>query len=367
MELTHVGAVLLAEERLPGIGPGYFRSDAWQVRDGAVRMVGREGEDLLLARISADPVRIFDARERRAAPRIGPRPDARRTSFASPLPDGALAVLGSGYAAVVEADGRTRWTYEHEPWADEHTASGACTTDASGTRLLVTTPGPMPAGAPYAGDLLVVLALADGRLLGQTVLPSASAGYGFQQSLTDPAQIFLDAPQGDTCHALLVTLDGDVPRAEHVGYEDEPFAGLARDGAFLKLDVGGEWLGRYRPGDPDVSADAEDVLPEGLRFVGYRPGFLDTDRVLAAVAEHQDGQDNRHLLLDAHTLRPTAELAYEGTTCCDPLPLGDGTWLTTHPDDTLRRWRPAISSPAGGPSHFQPHRRSPALSSPAGV
>ncbi|MBT2478187.1 hypothetical protein [Streptomyces sp. ISL-94] len=105
--------------------------------------------------------------------------------------------------------------------------------------------------------------------------------------------------------------------------------------------MGGDWLGRYQPGHPDVSADAEDVLPDGLRFVGYRPGFLDADRVLAAVAEEQDGEDNRNLLLEAHTLRPTAEVTYSATTCCDPLALGDGTWLTSHSNDTLRRWRTA--------------------------
>ncbi|MFJ4781265.1 hypothetical protein [Streptomyces sp. NPDC088762] len=336
MEITHVNAVLLAEERLPGIGAGYFRPDAWQVRNGAVWMLGREDKDLVLARISEDPSRVFEGQEFRATPGAYPR-----ASFASPIPDGALAVVGSGYVAVVEADGRTRWTYEHAPWADERIATGACTADASGRRLLVTTPGPTHPDGSYPGDLIVVLDLTDGSFLGQAVLPSASAGYGFQQSLTDPAQIFLDAPQGDTFHALLVTLNGDTPHAEHVGYEDEPFAGLARDGAFLKLDVGGDWLGRYQPGHPDVSADSEDVLPDGLRFVGYRPGFLDAGRVLAAIAEDQDGEDNRHLLLDAHTLRPTAEIAYPATTCCDPLALGDGTWLTAHSDDTLRRWRTA--------------------------
>ncbi|MBT2478186.1 hypothetical protein [Streptomyces sp. ISL-94] len=190
MEITHVNAVLLAEERLPGIGSGYFRPDAWQVRNGAVWMVGREDKDLVLARVSEDQSRVFDGQELRAAP--GP---ALRTAFVSPLPDGALAVIGSGYVAVVEADGRTRWRYEHESWADERIATGACTADSSGRRLLVTVPGPTNPDGPYPGDLIVVLDLADGRLLAQTVLPSASAGYGFQQSLTDPAQIFLDAPR----------------------------------------------------------------------------------------------------------------------------------------------------------------------------
>ncbi|MGW0209904.1 hypothetical protein ACWDZ8_30355 [Streptomyces sp. NPDC003233] len=88
----------------------------------------------------------------------------------------------------------------------------------------------------------------------------------------------------------------------------------------------------------NVLAAAEEVLPDDLRFVGYRPGFLDKDRVLAAVAEEEDSEDNRHLILDGHTLQPVAEVGYPGTTCSDPLALGDGTWLTTE-EDVVRRWR----------------------------
>ncbi|MCP9945045.1 hypothetical protein LUX12_10045 [Streptomyces somaliensis] len=149
---------------------------------------------------------------------------------------------------------------------------------------------------------------------------------------------------GGTFHSLLVLVlvrvrDG-VLRTEPVGFENEPFAGLNLGGAVLKLDVGGEWLGRYETGRPDISADAEDVLPEGLRLVGHRPGFLDADHVLAAVAEEQWSEDSRHLILDARSLRPEGEVHYPGTTCLDPLALGDGTWLTVH-GDTVRRWRTA--------------------------
>ncbi|MCD7443451.1 hypothetical protein K4B79_35215 [Streptomyces lincolnensis] len=49
---------------------------------------------------------------------------------------------------------------------------------------------------------------------------------------------------------------------------------------------------------------------------------------------------SRHLLLDSRTLRPVAEVRYPGTSCLDPIALGDGTWLTTD-GDLVRRWRSA--------------------------
>lgn len=333
MDYTHVVAELLAEEEFTGFE--YFAHDAWQTRDRANWLVARTAGGIVAGRIgAASSAGLFDRLDR---PVPGPAEGGR--GFATPLPDGALAVAASGLVTVREPDGRVRWTLEHEPWHHRHIAAGACAADASGRRLLVTMAGPTDGGS-YEGDLCVVLDLADGRRLAHTVLPSASAGYGFQQSLTDPGELFLNAAQGDTFHSLRLTLDGERLTAEPVGYEDEPFAGLAMNGAVLKLDVGGEWLNRCAAGQPDLSVDAEDVLPEDFRFVGYRPGFLDGDRVLAAIGEDQDGTDNRHLLLDARTLRPTAEIDYPGTRCCDPLPLGDGTWLTAD-GATVRRWRTA--------------------------
>ncbi|MEU1662058.1 hypothetical protein ABZ547_00380 [Streptomyces sparsogenes] len=335
MAHTRLEAELLAQDQLPGIGVSIGHYDGRLVRDRANWLVAGAGDDLLVGRVDQDPARVFSARLRWPHPRPG-----SSHGFASPLPDGGLAVSGRDAITVYEADGRVRWAYEHDPWPDQGIGSGACTADASGRRLLATTLAPVLIGGSYPGDRCVALRLADGRPLDQITLPSASAGYLFQQSLTDPGQLFLDAAMGDTFCSLGVSWRDGGLRAEPLGMAEEPFAGLSLGGAYLKLDVGGEWLSRYEAGRPDVIVEAETVLPDGLRFVGHRPGFLDGDRVLVAVAEEQWSEEARHLVLDGHTLRPVAEVRYPGTSCLDPLALGDGTWLTVH-GDTVRRWRTA--------------------------
>jgi hypothetical protein len=308
--------------------------DAFLTRAGANWLVTESEGELAVGRVADDPSRVLEGVRRWASPL-----PAGQQGFASPLPDGGLAVCGNGLVAVYGADGRVRWTHEPERW-DGGSASPSCVADPAGARLLVTVPGPEGAAGAYPGDLCIALDLADGRRVAHAQLPSASAGYAFKQSITHPSQVFLDALQGDTFFSFAVSLHGEDLRAESIGLPTEVVAGLSLGGAFLQLDVGGEWLSRYEPGQPEVLAEAEEVLPDDLRFVGYRTGFLDKDRVLAAVAEEEDSEDNRHLILDGHTLRPVAELDYPGTTSYDPLALGDGTWLTAE-EDVVRRWRVA--------------------------
>ncbi|MGW3241550.1 hypothetical protein [Streptomyces sp. NPDC001070] len=68
------------------------------------------------------------------------------------------------------------------------------------------------------------------------------------------------------------------------------------------------------------------------------PGFLDRHRVLAAVAYGIWPEEPRHLRLDATSLEPPAEIAYPFAVSPEPVPLGDGTWITVRDDDVLR-WR----------------------------
>ncbi|MFH8616782.1 hypothetical protein ACH4E8_17105 [Streptomyces sp. NPDC017979] len=330
-------AELVAREPFPGFGDRHGRYDAWLARQGATWLVSETGADLdiVVGKVSRDPSRVFEE--------VRTWPSLRRGfdhGFASPLADGGLAVTGAGAVTVYGADGTIRWRYEHEPWGDED-RYGACVPDGSGRLLLVTTPDPSAPPLSYDGDLCVALDLSDGRPVLQAKLPSAGAGYVFQQSLTDPSHITLNAAQGDTFYAFTISVDDGSLGWEAAGVDDELFAGPPTSDATLMLHVGGQWLSRYNVDGTEATADAEAVLPEGMQFVGFHPGFLDKDHVLAAIAEENWAPASRHLLLDARTLVPVAEVDYPGTTFLDPLPLGDGTWLTVH-DDIVHRWRTTV-------------------------
>ena len=336
MNYAHIAAELLAEEELPGYGNRSSWYDAFLVRDRSCWLVSEDVSGTVAGRVSDDPSRILAERRRGPA-----APAGEVRGFVSPLKDGGLAVVGDGLVTVYDEGAGARWTYAFEPWSDRGNASASCVDDASGRHLLVTTPGPDAGDGAYPGDLCVALDLADGRRVTHAVLPSATAAYTFQQSLTDPAQLLLNALQGDSFYGLEVALRGESLHVAEFGLENDPFAGLSLNGAVIKADVGGGWLSRWEEGQEGVVVEAEDVLPDGLCFAGYHAGFLDKDRVLAAFAEEPESMDTRHLILDGRTLRPLAELTYPGTVCADPLALGDGTWLTVE-GDAVRRWRSAV-------------------------
>ncbi|MDV5149477.1 hypothetical protein R1T08_36500 [Streptomyces sp. SBC-4] len=105
----------------------------------------------------------------------------------------------------------------------------------------------------------------------------------------------------------------------------------------MSQDVGGGYVCRTQNGADDVIIEAGEVLPDEWVFVGYTPGIVDDQRILVVAAEEQWAEEGTHLLLDANTLRPLAELNYPQTLGVSAVPLGDGTWLTRD-EETVQRW-----------------------------
>ncbi|KOU27908.1 hypothetical protein [Streptomyces sp. WM6368] len=105
----------------------------------------------------------------------------------------------------------------------------------------------------------------------------------------------------------------------------------------VSQDVGGGHLCRTQYGTDDVIVEAGNVLPDEWVFAGYLPGFVDDDRILVVAAGEQWAEEGTHLLLDAHTLEPVAELDYAQAQGVAAVHLGDGTWLT-HDQETAQRW-----------------------------
>jgi hypothetical protein len=190
------------------------------------------------------------------------------------------------------------------------------------------------------GDVCVALDLTTGKPVAQETLPSLDGIYKFLHCLAAQEETFLNAAQGqDPAYSLLVCVDGDALRYRVVGTIDEPFTGNSiAPGEFLTMAIDGEYLRRYRPGNPEpLTVQARAVCPDGMVFA-VTPGFLDRARILVAAAPDPWGDAFRHFILDAATLHPAAELHYPYPTNQSPLAIGDGTWLTIQ-GDTVRRWR----------------------------
>jgi hypothetical protein len=189
-----------------------------------------------------------------------------------------------------------------------------------------------------------VLDATDGSLLAQRVLTAFSGIYEIRQPLAGPDIFLVSAGQGqDPAMSYVVSyLDGTL-QVLPVGAEDEPITGVdARGAAILKIERGGACITAYaltesRETQQQSRVDSTALAGEDSedRIVG-RPGFVDEATVLAAVAEEEWGKEARHFLLDAATLQVSAELEYHVPIGPDPLPLADGTWLTTSGDEVYR-------------------------------
>lgn len=333
MKYAPASAALLATDVSAGLAGSAGKLDQWLVREGHTWAVARGKTEVRLGRLSGAPSTVFDALHSWPTHVL----DESR-SYCSPVPGQRLAVSGREAVTLYGQDGRPLWSYPHPAWPEG--AYGACCPDPSGRYLLAA----IPLGAQPDGDWLeacVALDLETGELTTQATLPSAAGIYRFQQAPTlDARKVFLNAAQGqEEAYAILASISGDrTLELETVGTFDEPFAGSLTQGDFLTFSVGGELLSRYTSGHAEpVTVDASDVLPDGLVFMG-RPGFLDDDRVLAAVGEETWSDESRHFILSATDLHPVAEVRYPTTIPGLPVALGDGTWLTAD-GDTVHRWR----------------------------
>ncbi|MFJ4862886.1 hypothetical protein [Streptomyces sp. NPDC088748] len=170
-------------------------------------------------------------------------------------------------------------------------------------------------------------------------LPSLSATYAFQQFPDAHPDVLLTASiSQDGTHCLLVGFTAGELGIRAAGTAEEPYVGLGTDdGVLVSQDVGGGHLCRTHDGADDVIVEAGNVLPDAWVFAGYLPGFVDDDRILVVAAEEQWAEEGTHLLLDARTLEPVAELDYAQAPGVAAVPLGDGTWLT-HDQETAQRW-----------------------------
>ncbi|WP_145794519.1 hypothetical protein [Kitasatospora atroaurantiaca] len=334
-------ARLISQTACEGIEEALGWTDAWQVRHGANWLVTRDGDNIAV-------LRLGDAgTPQGSAPVLFPDPTGDLRGYATPALDADYVVVcGDRDLAAIDADGTRRWTYSHEPWsADDGSGRGACAFTADGKHVIAVVPGPLDESGSYAGDLCVALDSSTGSTVAQQALTASSAIYEIRQPLSGPDVLLLSAGQGqDDAMSYAVSLSNAILQILPAGAEDEPVTGVDASGrSVLKTERGGAWTTLYSVTESlEFSArgrvHVQELAGEDSeeRIVG-RPGFIDDQTVIVAVAEEEWAEEARHFVVDARSLQISAELEYPFPVGSDPIALGDGTWITASGDE-VRRW-----------------------------
>ncbi|MET9953979.1 hypothetical protein ABZ135_20835 [Streptomyces sp. NPDC006339] len=274
--------------------------------------------------------------------------------FHSVSPDGTFAAFsGQRSVRAVNADGTTRWVYEHGCWDQRvghpHTGDelqicpgyehGSCRVSDDGRFVwahVVLTAGEEPQ------DYLegwVVLDAEDGRELARHALEESVASGSCHLSHPDGVHMGLDIGMGqDGVLVYWGRWDG-----ERLTVHDE----LNKDLDRILFDVHPD-----HPGFLTVEHYADDIRLHALDGTvlaetdalhwDHACGFLDGATVLATsgIEYEEDPEEYGTWLLDARTLEIRGRVRYpEGRTDSQVLPLGDGTWLTyDRAAGTVHRW-----------------------------
>ncbi|MGW5432928.1 hypothetical protein ACWET9_37920 [Streptomyces sp. NPDC004059] len=272
-------------------------------------------------------------------------------------PDGTFAVF-SGQRAVraVSTGGETLWEYRHGCWGPElghpHTGDeqevcpglehGSCRVSDDGGLVwahIVTQPE-----EDHWEERWVVLDALDGRELAALPLDSAAAG---SHHLSHPDGVHMGLCIGMGQDGILLhwarwdgkeltgwdlneTMDR-ILMDVHAGHEG--FLTAEHYGADLRLHA--------LDGSVLAEREAEPSDEEDPHSWNYFCGFVDAGTVIGSTVDsEEDEENNRHWILDAHTLEIRGTVTYpQGPAGPEVRPLGDGTWLTYDAGtETLNRW-----------------------------
>jgi hypothetical protein len=192
-------------------------------------------------------------------------------------------------------------------------------------------------------DEWIVLDAATGELRDRHVL--TTVGHGGDQYPLRDGRMMLEVGEGQDGIQIYLGTPGEPPH--DFGWGDRSLHGVSPDETrFVTVGheaddlavhefPGGEVLFRCTVPDFGFDEDDEDT------FIEWSPGFLDDDVVIAVVYGcAEDDEENewwRHFRVDARTGEVLGELEITTIDQYDLDTLGDGTYVITDTDGTLRR------------------------------
>lgn len=298
-----------------GPGKGPFRLPG-------VRVISRRTDaGVQVFDASVDPLHVF------------PVPDEVRSWSVSSTRD-ALVYADDEDVVRIDADGGERWRFRLGPCSPPGESTPA---DAqfSADDALVWVYVPTFMCGRGETDEWIVLDAATGESRSRRPVPSG--GQGGRQFPLDDGRMMLDVGEGQNgSRIFLASPDGAV---HDFGWEDRVLIDVSPDQRqFMTVDhqgqedvalhslPGGEVLFRL-----DVAAFGADPEVEVVEWAG---GYLDAGTVVVVILGDEDW---RHHRVDTHTGAVLGDLGIVTIDENDLQPLGDGTYVITDTDGTLRR------------------------------
>jgi hypothetical protein len=191
-------------------------------------------------------------------------------------------------------------------------------------------------------DEWIVLDAATGQLRARYELPTA--GHSGDQFALRDGRMMLEVGEGQDGIQIYLAGPGAEPR--DYGWGDRSLHGISPDETrFVTVGHDSDVLAvhefpsgdvRFECGLADLGFDED----EDDIFLEWSPGFLDDDTVIAVVyglVEDEDTEWWRHFRVDARTGEVLGELEVTTINQYDLDTLGDGTYVITDTDGTLRR------------------------------
>ncbi|GIF16793.1 hypothetical protein [Actinoplanes teichomyceticus] len=291
----------------------------------------------VISRRTGDGIEVFDADLESA--RVFPAPPGTRGWAVTSTRDGLVCATDD---AVIRLgpDGRQRWRFDAGRPGPHR---GAARLDAafSADDTLVWVYAPHVLADRGDSDEWIVLDAATGTPRSRRPLPVT--GHGGSHFPLRDGRMLLDVGEGqDGSRVFLAAADGDV---HDYGWGDRVLIDVSpdqrgfmtvehqeqRDVAFHDLAGG---AARFRLGVADFGADPE------LAVIEWAGGYLDADTAVVVVYG-EDGATGepwwRHHRVAVHTGEVLGDLGIVTIDENDLRPLGDGTYVISDTDGTLRR------------------------------
>lgn len=242
----------------------------------------------------------------------------------------------------VDPDGREEWRFD---LGERGPKGGVAYTDVvlSHDESLVWAYLPNAMADRGRGDEWIALDAATGELRVRHELPTV--GHGGDQFPLRDGRMMLEVGEGQD--GIRIYLAGPADEAPHdFGWDDRSLVSVAPDESrFMTVAHDQEDLrihdlpgggSRLRLTVADFGFDPDDEV-----YVEWSGGFLDDDTVIAVIMgideQSPDEEWWRHYRVDARTGAVLGEMPVTTIDQYDLTPLGDGTFLITDTDGTLRR------------------------------